>query len=189
MPGAARLYPETDIAPIKITTERLEKIKLPELISDKAEKLEKLGINKEVAKGIAKEEKVEYFEELFERFKELKPGFIVETFMSIRGQLKKDFKIDENKVEDKDIENVLGFVNKNIIPKNTIVEALADTIKGTFNKDKYKGLSDEEVEKEIEKIVKEKPGLNHGAYMGIIMGKFKGKIDGKKAIEILRKYI
>ena len=44
-------------------------------------------------------------------------------------------------------------------------------------------------EKEIEKIVKEKPGLNQGAYMGLVMGKFKGKIDGKKAIEILRKYI
>ena len=39
MPGAARMYPETDVAPIKITKERLKKIDSVELISDKTEKL------------------------------------------------------------------------------------------------------------------------------------------------------
>lgn len=189
MPGADRMYVETDVAPIRITKERLDKIKVPDLISNKAEKLEKLGINKEVAKGIANEERVEYFEELFERFKELKPAFIVETFMSVKSQLKKDFNIEEEKVKDEDIEKVLELVNKNIVQKNSIVEALADIIKVTFNQNRYKCISDGEIEKEIEKIVQEKPGLNQGAYMGIIMGKLRGKVDGKRVMEILKKYI
>ena len=41
----------------------------------------------------------------------------------------------------------------------------------------------------LEKIVKDKPGMNPGAYMGLIMAKFKGKIDGKKAMEILKKLL
>ena len=187
MPGAARMYPETDVAPIEITKERLEKIKLPELLIDKAEKLEKLGINKEVAKGIVKDGKDSYFEDLFERFKGLKPAFIVDIFNSIRNQLKRDYKI-EKEISDAEIEKVLLLVNENKVPKNSAAEALADIINGRFNLEKYKGVSDAEIEREIKKIVKEKPGLNQGGYMGIIMGKFKGQVDGKKVMDILKRY-
>ena len=187
MPGSARLYPETDVSPIRITKERLEKIKLPELLIDKAEKLEKLGINKEVAKGIVKDGKDSYFEDLFERFKGLKPAFIVDIFNSIRNQLKRDYKI-EKEISDAEIEKVLLLVNENKVPKNSAAEALADIINGRVNLEKYKGVSDAEIEREIEKIVKEKPGLNQGGYMGIIMGKFKGKVDGKKVMDILKRY-
>ena len=46
-----------------------------------------------------------------------------------------------------------------------------------------------EIESEIAKIVKEKPGLSIGAYMGLIMQKFKGKVSGKDATDILGKLI
>jgi len=46
-----------------------------------------------------------------------------------------------------------------------------------------------DVEKEIAKIVKEKPGLTIGGYMGLIMQKFKGKVSGKEATEILQKLV
>ena len=46
-----------------------------------------------------------------------------------------------------------------------------------------------EQQKEIKKIIEEKPGLNIGGYMGLIMGKFKGKVDGKQAMEILKKLL
>ncbi len=186
MPGAARMYPETDVVPLRVD---VSGIKLPELISDKTERLESLGINKDVAKSIAKEGKTEYFENLFSRFKELKPSFVVEVFMSVRGNLKKDFGIEEEKVKNKDIEKALEIADKNSIPKNLIVNILADIVKGAFDLSRYKGISDDEILEEIEKIVKEKPGLNQGAYMGLIMARFKGKVDGKKAMEILKRVI
>ena len=52
---------------------------------------------------------------------------------------------------------------------------------------KVEKISDDEVEGEIAKIVKDKPGLRPNAYMGLVMARFKGKIDAKKAMEILQK--
>ena len=55
--------------------------------------------------------------------------------------------------------------------------------------EKYAGVSEAELKAEIEKIVKQKPGLSIGAYMGLVMKKFKGKIDGRKAMEILQQLV
>ena len=54
---------------------------------------------------------------------------------------------------------------------------------------KIEKVSSDELEEEISKIIKEKPGLTPNAYMGMIMQKFKGKIDAKKAIEIIEKIV
>jgi len=45
------------------------------------------------------------------------------------------------------------------------------------------------IEEEINKIIKEKPGLRPNAYMGLVMAKFKGKLDAKKAMEIINRLI
>jgi Glu-tRNA(Gln) amidotransferase subunit E-like FAD-binding protein len=189
MPGMDRMYPETDIKTIRIDGSILSAIKLPELIEEKAEKLEKLGIHKDVAKQIAKQGKTDYFESLFQKYTNLKPSFIVETFNSARNNLKKDYNIEPDKVKDQDIEKILELINANSVPKNSILEALKDLINNSFNQDKYKSLSDEDLEKEIEALIKSNPGQNQGRYMGMIMAKFKGKADGKKVAEILKKFI
>lgn len=189
MPGADRMYPETDIRSIKVTKELLDSIELPELLDDKAKKLEKYGLDKELTKKIAKQDQVEFFEKLFTSLKNLKPSFIVDTFKGIRKQLNKDFKIEEEKISDEHISKILNLINDSKVPKNNLADALMDIVQGQFNLDKYKSTSDDDLEKEIEKIVKSKPGLNPGGYMGLVMAKFQGKIDGKKAMELLKKYI
>ncbi len=189
MPGADRMYPETDVKTIKITKELLSKIKLPELITDKAKKLEDFGINKDIAKSIVKEGKLEYYENLFKKLNNLKPSFIIDTYLGIRKQLKKDHNIDEEKISDANVEEALLLINENKIPKNNLAEALADIVNGKFDVKKYAGASDSDLEKEIEKIVKENPGLKAGAYMGKVMAKFQGKVDGKKANEILSRLL
>ena len=45
------------------------------------------------------------------------------------------------------------------------------------------------LEAEVKKIIKEKPGLSQGAYMGLLMEKFKGQISGKEVADILKKII
>jgi Glu-tRNA(Gln) amidotransferase subunit E-like FAD-binding protein len=54
--------------------------------------------------------------------------------------------------------------------------------------EQFKPVSHEDLEKEIKKIIKEKPGLNASAYMGLLMAKYRGKVDGKIIMEILRKF-
>jgi Glu-tRNA(Gln) amidotransferase subunit E-like FAD-binding protein len=46
-----------------------------------------------------------------------------------------------------------------------------------------------DVESEIVKLVKKKPGLSVGGYMGLIMKEFKGKVSGKEVSEILGKLV
>ena len=56
LPGAARMYPETDVLPVRITKERIAKIKVPELISEKTMKLgEEFGIQEALAQEIVKQ--------------------------------------------------------------------------------------------------------------------------------------
>ncbi len=54
---------------------------------------------------------------------------------------------------------------------------------------KTEKVSFDDLEEEISKLVKKKPGLRPNAYMGLVMARFKGKIDAKKAMEILNKLI
>lgn len=53
-----------------------------------------------------------------------------------------------------------------------------------------KQLSDEELEKEIEKIIKENPNLPHpGALIGIAVKKLSGKADNKRISQLIMKKV
>ncbi|MBD3164794.1 Glu-tRNA(Gln) amidotransferase subunit GatE [Candidatus Woesearchaeota archaeon] len=189
MPGADRMYPETDVKTIRITKQLLDSIELPELITEKIKKLETHGIGADLAKKVIKQDKQDYFIAVFNNFEALKPSFIVEAFFSVPNKLSRDFSIPEKDIKHSHIEHVLKLINNAQIPKSALENALADIVKGEFYIEDYKTASEEKVEKEIIKIVTQKPGLNPGAYMGIIMARFKGKIDGKKAMQILKKVL
>ena len=187
MPGAARMYPETDVTPIIITKKMLDKIKLPELITDKIGSLEKkFKLSKELASQIVKQN-ID-FEGYAAKFKNVDPGFIANTLINTPKEIKKRYNVEIDVV--KFIDDIFKRLDKGEIPKGAVIEILVEIAKGKeVDYSKYKGASEEDVEKEIEKIIKTKPGLSIGAYMGLVMGKFRGKIDGKKAMEILKKFV
>jgi len=190
MPSAARMYPETDVVPIKITKERLDKISAVELISDKTEKLvEDHSITEDLAKGLAKIDKLEVFESFVNKFKNVKPAFIASTLVSTVKEISRKFNVDVDKLTDKEFEEIFSYLDDGKISKDVVMDVLIDYAKGEFSLDKYDGVADEDIEKEIEKIVKSKPGLSVGAYMGMVMSKFKGKVDGKKVMEILKRIL
>ena len=187
MPGAARMYPETDVMPLKVD---VSKIKLSELIEEKAKRLEKLGLGKDLANLIAKSDKIDIFENFVKKFKNIKPTFITETLVPALKEINRKYGIDTDSLTEKEFEEVFSALDKGKIPKNVVMQILMDYAQDKFKSmDKYAGASDKEIEKEIEKIVKQKPGLSIGAYMGIVMGKYKGQVDGKKVMEILKKFV
>jgi Glu-tRNA(Gln) amidotransferase subunit E-like FAD-binding protein len=191
MPGAARMYPETDVSPIKITNQRLKEIKLPELISDKLETLEKkYNIRGDKIKNLIKLEKFSLFENVINKNKNVKPAFISETLLSYSSEiLKKHKEADPSKIKENHLKKIFEELNNGKITKDSVMHILIEIATGKgFNINKYE-LKEINLEKEIKKIVEAKPGLNPGAYMGIVMGKFKGQIDGKKAMEILNKIL
>jgi glutamyl-tRNA(Gln) amidotransferase subunit E len=63
LPGRARMYPETDVLPIPITTELLNSIEKSESLDDKKIRLEKL-LNKEMAGRVIKSRNLHLFDRL-----------------------------------------------------------------------------------------------------------------------------
>lgn len=181
------MYPETDVVPLRVD---ISKIETSELISDKAARYEKIGINKDLAKVLAKSEKAAMFETFANKFKNIKPAFIAETLISTVREIRRKFDTNIDHIGEKEFEEIFKALNDNVITKAVVMDILIDHAQDKFTDfEKYKVEEVENLEQEIKKIVDEKPGLNQGAYMGLIMKKFQGKVDGKAAMDILKKLI
>ena len=190
MPGAARLYPETDVIHIKIDKKYIEKLRkgLPKLIMHKEEDLaKKYKITKELAKELLGNE---IFEALVKKFNKIEPQIIAHTLINIPKEIKTRFKEDISKLDKEHFEEVLDYLNKGKIAKEAVVDLLIKKIKNEkIDLEKFAGISLKEIEKDIKKLIDGKKGLNIGAYMGILMGKYRGKVDGKKVMELLKKFV
>ncbi len=184
MPGAARMYPETDV---KIEKINIKEIKLPELIENKIKRFEKI-MGKDLAILTAKSEKVSVFEKFVAKFKNVKPAFIAETMLSTPREIKRKFNIEINKLTDIYFEEIFNALNNDKITKDSIQEILLDICKDKFiSIENYKSMSDSDLEKEIKLIVNENKDIPFNALIGKVMSKLKGKADGKKIVEILKK--
>jgi len=190
MPGAARMYPETDVKPVKIPKERIEKIRkdLPVLLSDKAAEFEKkYKILADMAKELIHNKD---FENYVNKFKKLAPPAIAHVLINIPKEIKKRFNLDISKLMDKDYEEILKYLDEGKINNEAALELFIKKIKNEkIDLRQYEVVSSEELEKEIKEVIKEKPGLSIGAYMGIIMGKHRGKVGGKEVMQLIKKIL
>lgn len=183
MPGAARMYPETDLPLLKISRERINKLKknLPKLRSDVRADLEKRGLGSELVNVIFKSNVVDEFNMLMK----------VHNDAKLIGKMLTLWRKDKEKLSERVLEEILVKVKKKEIESSDVQGIMKDisqgmNLKDAVNKEKA---SDDEVELRIIKIIKEKPGLSEKAYMGLVMNEFKGKIDGRKAMEIIKKIL
>ncbi len=188
MPGAARMYPETDVPLIKITKEFLGAIKLPELIAEKVANLEeKYGLPEELAREIIKNE-ID-ISSYAEKYKNIEPKTIAHIIIEIPKEIKSRFSLDSSKLKDREFDGVLRLINENKIDKSSAVDVLADLIKeGKIDFKKYEKISDKDLERQIRKIAEKNKGASFGAMMGEAMRLFKGKAEPKKISELVKKY-
>ena len=182
LPGAARLYPETDCMPVKADKNHVEKLRkeLPKLLIHKIDEFEKkYKLPKGLGKGLIDTE----FGSLVKKFQKLEPLLIAGTLINTPNEIKR-------KLDIKDFEEVLSYYNEGKIAKEAIVDLLEKKSLGEkIDLRHFEPVSEQELEKEIRKIIDEKPGLKASAYMGLVMAKFRGKVDGKKAMEIVKKFV
>lgn len=177
LPGAARMYPETDVPKITITKKILDNIKIPELIEDKITKYQEQGLSKDLATLLAKSNKTQTFQEFTKKYKELKPGYIAELLMSAEKQTGKEITQDK-------FELVLDNLNKGKIAKNSVLEILTQD-KPEIQK--YYLITDKELEQKIRKIIEQNKGLELRQLIGKAMQELKGKAESEKIIELLKK--
>ncbi len=190
MPGAARMYPETDGEVIHLTEEFIATLKIPELINDKSQRLEQYGISKELAEMLAKKDKVTFFETAIQKFKNLKPAYIAELLIPKLLEIKRKHNINIDTITDDNIEQLLDKLNQNKITKESVEELLvAFAKKEQIDFTKYTTASSDDIEQEIKKIIEENQGLQFGAIMHVVMAKYRGKVDGKLLSELIKKYL
>ena len=207
MPGAARMYPETDLPLLKIHRNLINEAKkdLPRLRGEIEEELKKKGLSEEMIKLLFKQNKVEEFKEMLgvtnnaqliakvllvfpkdiatKEKLSLAPLSVPQS-TECRG--KKVFELIED-----EIPNVLKLVKEGKLLESQIKDVFLELVKGKSLKEavKIEKVDSQEVEEKIIKIIKEKPGLSENAYMGLVMKEFKRKISGQDVMEIIRKYL
>lgn len=195
VPGAARMYPETDLPLLKISREVINNAKknIPKLKGDLEEELKGKGLNKEMIKSLFKQNKLDDFKEFLEIVDN--PQLIGKIILLFPKEIASHEKIAFSKINKILNKDILIFVlealeNKKISEaqvKNVLVrivrgEKLEDSI--LFEKEDTSF-----IEEKIMKIIKDKPGLSENAYMGLVMKEFKGKVNGKTAREVIEKYL
>jgi glutamyl-tRNA(Gln) amidotransferase subunit E len=184
LPGSERMYPETDVPPIRIDKKLLDSIKVPKTLLEKGKELEK-ELPKEVINQLIKSKTYKLFEELH-RFN-VDPTLIANTLLSIAKDLKrKGFAVE--KITKSDWEYLFGLIEKEKISKNAIPDALILITQGKKAEieRQFKQLSDEELMKIVSEAVKNNPEMKESALMGIIMAKVKSRASGERVSKLLR---
>lgn len=182
MPGAARMYPETDIPLVTIDKD----VEVPKLLTDQITDFAK---QHKLPEALAKEAiETPLFEKLVERFPKVPAVTIAEAIITTPKEIKKR---ENNELTQEQLEIVVpGILEKiNDIPKSAIYELLVNVAKGKeLDFSKYKKADEKEVEKVVKEVVAADPDAPIGALMGQAMAKLRGKADGKLVMQLLQKH-
>ncbi|VVB82795.1 Glutamyl-tRNA(Gln) amidotransferase subunit E [uncultured archaeon] len=194
LPGAARMYPETDLPLLKISRDMINQAKknLPELRENIEKDLAKIGLNEEMIKLLMKHEKINEFKELLYIFNE--PMFIAKVLLVLPKEIASHEKKMQNEVEEILNKDVLTFIVESLRDKKISKEQIKLVMEKIVEGQEMKKAIEfekkaENVEEEILKIIKEKPGLSENAYMGLVMKEMKGKVNAGEVMGIIRKLL
>ncbi|MDO8661092.1 MAG: Glu-tRNA(Gln) amidotransferase GatDE subunit E, partial [Candidatus Woesearchaeota archaeon] len=188
LPGAARMYPETDIQPIKLTKSFLESVTVPELIEQRVIRYEKLGLSNDLATLAAKNEGWKEFDQLAVQFKTLKPAYIAEIFFTAEKTIERQFKIKTQKTQ-QEYSDLFNSLSNGEISKESVIEILKEQKPVSEVLSSYKLFSDNELETEINKIVSENKELPFNALIGKAMQRLRGKASGEKIVDLLKQFV
>ena len=201
-PGAARMYPETDIPPIQITEDYVRKVSLclPELPEQKLERLIKVHrLNQKLAQQVLDSENGELFETIVKE-SNVSPTTVAAFMTETAKALKRDGvcveKISENTIREIFKAVGSGGLTKEAIPE--IVNWLSlhedKTVEEAVDNIGLKILSREELEKIIDSIIErnrsliEQRGANaFGPLIGVVMKEVRGKANATLVSELVKK--
>ena len=202
LPGAARMYPETDVPPITITAERMQNVRdnLPELPEEMEKRLvSQYGINAQQAKQVVREDKIDMFEALasMEGMSSVAASTLLYTFSELEAA-----DVDTSKLDQARMTELFGMLIEGAFAKEALPAILKEmAVSGSKPKDALSKLGLEAVDEseavaiiagivaERADFVKSKGMGAVGPLMGPVMGALKGKLDGKRVSDILSQEI
>ncbi|MEM0058705.1 MAG: Glu-tRNA(Gln) amidotransferase subunit GatE [Candidatus Bathyarchaeia archaeon] len=201
-PGAARMYPETDIPPIPLTEDFINKIRqcLPELPEQKLQRLmQEYSLNQKLAQQLMDSEYTELFE-IIAKESQVSPttiaAFLTETLKALKREGTPVERLSEERIREifKALGN--GEITKEALPE--IADWLAKneekTVREAIESLGLKVMSREELEKLVDKVISqnmsliEKSGAKaFGPIMGMVMKEVRGKANAEIVGEIIKR--
>jgi glutamyl-tRNA(Gln) amidotransferase subunit E len=202
LPGAARMYPETDVPPIRITKERLQRIKLPEKPEEKRKRLATYyHLNEEQIKQLLSTGYEDEFERLGQQFPDLS-NVILRTFLNTFAELENEG-IPTDEINEQIRIHVFTALSKGSCAKEAVPLLLkflaqhpATSVGEAIQHCGVRSTGEEEIVQVVRKIVAERKefvkerGTNAlGPLMGLVMKELRGKADGKLISKTLQEEI
>ena len=196
LPGAARMYPETDIFPVRVERIFWEGIAIPELLAGKAERFEKeLGLDPAAAYQAATSENLPAFETAIREG--VKPTLAYRALISAPIELSRKG-IDVGKVKVEDYLIILKAVETGRVAKEAVPDIIGATASGMTPDQAIASLgtsvSQEDLTRIVRRIIDERKEFVAqkkmgalGPLMGLVMQEVRGKVDGKLVSEALRR--
>ena len=191
LPGAARMYPETDIPPVRITDERIEEIdeNLPETLEEKRERL-KDEIGEQLADQLVNSRKIGLFNK-FEDSVDRKDlaNYVVNTLPRLESE--------GLEVEQQDAEKIIEAYSEEELEKGQMEKAsklAAEGEEDPIEEVLDSQASEDEIEEAVREVVEENEEMIEEQGMraqGALMGEVLGKIDaeGSRVSNVLQKVL
>ncbi len=203
-PGAARMYPETDIPPIIITNKELSEAQnnIPKSWDDSIKELEtKCKLNPQLAEQIFDSRYIELFERIIEKI-ETNPTFVASILCSTITNLERSG-LNSNLLKNDEIFKLFSLLEDGKIAKESIEIIFENIMSGKSNSTEeamknasIESVNEEEIEKVIVDIVDKNEGIIKnqkeraiGPLMGIVMKELRGKASGEIINRLLLKNI
>ena len=206
LPGAARMYPETDLPTFKIDRKEYRDLKTPELLTDKADRyMKEYGLNSEFANAVVFSKYMKLFEKLVEKYagnEAVTSTLLARIFTGILPELKREgANIDS--ISDSKFEEMFDLIAAGSLPKdaarsilamickdsNCCISEVAKTLGiGSVDKKEIENYIDSIIA-ERKDFISEKGPAAVGPLMGIVMEKYRGKIEGKEVSAMLKEKI
>ena len=203
-PGASRMYPETDIPPILVTSDELENAEknIPKSWDESLLELQKkYDLNPQLSEQIFDSRYIELFEKIVERTK-VNPTFVASILCSSITKLERNG-LNSKLLKNEDIVKSFQLLEVGKIAKESIemifeniMDAKSQTIEEAMKNASIVAVNESDLEKIIEEIVEKNQEIVKnqkeravGPLMGIAMKELRGKASGELVNKLLLKNI
>jgi len=196
LPGGARMYPETDVPPVKITREMWEEVlrDLPPLPEEMAAHLvERYGISEQQAWQLIRDGTEDVFEDIASRT--AYPGVVARVLLNLLPEMERDG-LDVGRVTPEVLMEVFSRLDKGEFAKEGVEEILRAVASGKSPEEAISALrggGEEELRDFIRRALEERRDFvvergerAFSAIMGVVMKEFRGRVDGKVISEMVR---
>ena len=203
-PGASRMYPETDIPPILVTSDELENAEknIPKSWDESLLELQKkYDLNPQLSEQIFDSQYIELFEKIVKRTK-VNPTFVASILCSTITNLERSG-LNSNLLRNEDIVKSFQLLEEEKIAKESIemifeniMDEKSQTIEEAMKNASIEAVNESDLEKIIEEIVEKNQEIVKnqkeravGPLMGIAMKELRGKASGELVNKLLLKNI